>query len=775
MQVLANVSSPGEWPLADAFVAIAGNAAMWRSHRCVDLGAGMRDTCVRSQRGRWWHGAALVALAIAGCKNHNAGGSDDGAIALSLSPTSATVQQGDSALVTGTVTRTDFTGQVTINVTGVPSGVAGRVVTPAGTGNGAQVEVSVASTVAPGTYALVVHATGDGVAESDATFTLTVAAATPSSYTMSLAPASISAVQGAAGTAIVHIARSNFSGPITLTADNLPAGVSATFDPSPLTGDSATATITVSSTAPPGSYTNILVRGTATGMTDVTAPLSLTITAPPGFTLAVTPGTVNVAQGANASAGVRVTRTGGFDGAITYSATGNGGGALPSGSSVVVTPVGATDSATVSITASPTIAVGSYTVAIHAAATGVTTQSATITVTVTAPSGSIRLDFSSCLNGSDDTRPLWVAYQDGNGPWTVVAPVGNVYQFNVTSGKFGFAMVHPPEVEGLPITAYATLVTWLTPAEVARLNPCATAVTWTYATVNGSVANVPAGTNNSLLLLGGFDAHVVPPATTWQMSTQPGTWDLIGLAMAGTTPGPTDRMLITRDLSIAGTDTLPPTDFAQSYQVASATMTLTGSPLPDGGILQSEYVTRGRCDVPNLVSIQSFATTPSSIPIYGWPSTAPQRSDDFHFFLLSTAGNHVDQGVSVTTHALTNITLPLGVAINPSITISGTAYKQESATLTLGSSYDSDELEYSVTGPPLKEVTLTQTAGYVGGATSATVAMPDFSGLPGFNTSWLPAVGASTSYQVQGLRGTYGKPTCVDGTISGYAEAFGTN
>ena len=62
----------------------------------------------------------------------------------------------------------------------------------------------------------------------------------------------------------------------------------------------------------------------------------------------------------------------------------------------------------------------------------------TLTVSAGAGSGNVTLDFSGC---PVEDRALWVGGQNGTNPWAVVTGVGNVYQFNVTSGRGGYAFV----------------------------------------------------------------------------------------------------------------------------------------------------------------------------------------------------------------------------------------------------------------------------------------------------------------------------------------------
>lgn len=103
------------------------------------------------------------------------------AISLNLDPTSASAAQGEEVTVALTLTRLGgFEGDVDFSVTGAPTTVSPQVTdieTPTDQATTATLTVDVDPAAAPGTYALVVHGTANGVTETTATFTLTVIAA----------------------------------------------------------------------------------------------------------------------------------------------------------------------------------------------------------------------------------------------------------------------------------------------------------------------------------------------------------------------------------------------------------------------------------------------------------------------------------------------------------------------------------------------------------------------------------------------------------------------
>ncbi|HJR91174.1 MAG TPA: RCC1 domain-containing protein, partial [Acidimicrobiia bacterium] len=79
---------------------------------------------------------------------------------LALTPAALTINPGATGSTTVTISRTDFTGPVTLSLGGAPSGVTGSFTPAAPTGTSATLTVSVGATVNPGVYNLTVEGTG---------------------------------------------------------------------------------------------------------------------------------------------------------------------------------------------------------------------------------------------------------------------------------------------------------------------------------------------------------------------------------------------------------------------------------------------------------------------------------------------------------------------------------------------------------------------------------------------------------------------------------------
>src|SRR5205823_298105 len=275
--------------------------------------------------------------------------------ALSLAPAALTIVQGATGTSTVTITRTNFTGAVTLSLGSAPAGVTGSFNPAAPTGTSSALTVSVGAAVAPGVYNLTVAGSASPGNRSTP-LTLTVSA-TPD-YALSLAPAALTIVQGATGTSTVTITRTNFTGAVTLSLGSAPAGVTGSFNPAAPTGTSSALTVSVGAAVAPGVY-NLTVAGSASPGNRST-PLTLTVSATPDYALSLAPAALTIVQGATGTTTVTITRTN-FTGAVTLSL-----GSAPTGVTGAfdpAAPTGTSSALTVSVGAAVAPGVYNLTVA----------------------------------------------------------------------------------------------------------------------------------------------------------------------------------------------------------------------------------------------------------------------------------------------------------------------------------------------------------------------------------------------------------------------------
>jgi kumamolisin len=205
---------------------------------------------------------------------------------------------------------------------------------------------------------------------------------TSPTFTLSASPASVSVVQGNSGSStITSTVVDGFSSAVALTASGLPAGVTATFSPTSITGSGTSSlTLAVASTTATGTYT-ITVTGTGGGITQ-TATVSLTVTSnvAAGFTLTASPTSLSVTQRTSGSVALTTAVSGSFDSAIALSASGEGSGVTVSFSKTSIAAPGSGTS-TMTLKASRSATTGTFTVTVKATGGGIT-HTVPITLTI---------------------------------------------------------------------------------------------------------------------------------------------------------------------------------------------------------------------------------------------------------------------------------------------------------------------------------------------------------------------------------------------------------
>jgi len=701
--------------------------------------------------------ALLTALVAVGCKD-DGDITDPGAITLALNPTSASVAQGGNTTTTATLTRSgDFSGSVTLGVTGAPAGVTTAVSNIQTTGlvTTATVTVTVGAAVATGTYPLVVRGSGTGVSEATANFSLTVTAAPAGSYTLSLSSAALSIAQGASTpTTTVNLNRTNFTGDVQLAVTGLPAGVTAAFAPNPATGNSSVLTLTVGAAVPAQVY-NLTVTGTAS-VGNQSTPLTLTVTAPVvgSFTLTTTPATsASVVQGGSTNVTVNLARTGGFTGGVNLTATG-----LPAGLTATFNPTSATGAtSTLTLAATAGLAVGAYPIVIRGNFAGLAEQTVNLTVNVTASgggSGNVTVSFAACAVAD---RAVWVAFQDGTaGAWTRVTGTNDVYQFNITQGKGGVAWV----VLG---TGTSTInVQYYSQAEMTAgvLNFCGAAATGK--TVNATVANLPAGAQGRVSFGGGFGAVVVngPVQLT---NVLDGSQDLVAYAGQLLGPGATDRVFLARGLNPASGGSLGTVDFTGtgSFAVTPGTITLAGTLSGETYSQSMFYLTGASCVLSVLYPIGPFSASPFTA--YGI-GTANQAATDLHRLTVTAIQGTTDfRFVTEDFKNIGNRTLTLPSALG-AVTASnaGGPYKRPMVVTTFPAELNSSAVmvfsDQTVAG---KAGSIVASAAWLGGL-NVSLTLPDFSALAGWSNAWAPATGDQVQWTLSGS-GTNLTSACQEG------------
>lgn len=309
-----------------------------------------------------------------------------GAPGFSIAPSPSSLSMYPGTSSSTTIQVTDYSGfKSAVNlavVSGLPSGVtASWASNPATTS--AILTLTASDTAAANTDAVVTIAGNFGATVETTTLALVV---NPPTFYVTMSPYPSTIAQGGSFTTTVTVTGVPANRPtdtIRLSAPELPAGVTATFNPTavPL-GQSSALTLTASSSAPTGtSLAGVEADGNSSG-TLSQFPLTVTASTTPSFTLTAAQTSPSVTQGSKTTDVVTVTPQNGFKSSVTLAIS--PGTPLPAGVTAAFAPSATTGSSTLTFTASDTAVAGLYPVQITGTA-GSLTSVTNIFLTVNPP------------------------------------------------------------------------------------------------------------------------------------------------------------------------------------------------------------------------------------------------------------------------------------------------------------------------------------------------------------------------------------------------------
>jgi subtilase family serine protease len=308
---------------------------------------------------------------------------------LAVTPANSTVTLVSGSSVTDgmkvTVNST-FTGSVQLNVSGLPNGVtaswSANPVTPSNLTVTPVLTLKAASGLTASSTALTIMATGDGLtAKQQVTLQLEPAPA----LTVSPQTSSVSVLPGSQITNTIQVAGNvSFSGTVLMSITGLPAGVSASWNPSSFTmtgsgSSSPVLTLKTTSAAVPAS-TTLTVTATCGS---VTASKTFTLQVLPTPTLTMTPAStaLTVTQGSSVTDLISLNGNSTYTGAVTLATSSLSTVFTSSWTSSSVTLSNEAGSSTLTIKAPSSVTPGSYSFTITATGDGLTV-SKQITLTV---------------------------------------------------------------------------------------------------------------------------------------------------------------------------------------------------------------------------------------------------------------------------------------------------------------------------------------------------------------------------------------------------------
>lgn len=459
-----------------------------------------------------------------------------------------------------------FSGAVTLSASGLPAGVtASFTPNPATPAGGSTLNVSVPAALAPGTYTGSLRGVSGNL---DHTAVLTLVVSPLADFSLALSPSANLSIQVPRlgpnpGTVTVLVQPvGGFNGSVSLSAENLPAGVLSAFSPNPASATS-TLTLDVGSNAVPGSYT-VTLRGVY-GALNHTTILNLTLTPPPDVSVTLSPGSggtsIPVSGTGSVTTTVNLAPVNGFTGSVALGTKG-----LPAGvsSSFSPNPAAVPGSSVLTLTVTPAAVAGSWTFQVEAVQ-GTMTVQADYTLTLTAPAApdfTVTPQLSAVTEqpGTGGSLPITVTSVNGFAgtvimslqnapagisslfsPVPVIVPAGGSTTTNLwlTAAASTIGGVYPTLVRG---TAGALVRDGALQITVRDFTLAAVPSSFTYATggsiAGGGVININRlfGLTGSIGLsatLPGFTFSFSPPSTSGNSAN----FNFIGPALAPAPPG----------------------------------------------------------------------------------------------------------------------------------------------------------------------------------------------------------------------------------------------
>jgi hypothetical protein len=680
-----------------------------------------------------------VALALGSTLVLAACGGDDEptpptqSFTLSVAPTTLSIQAGQTGTITPTITRSGgFTGAVQVTVTGLPTGVTASDLNIASGATTGTITLTAAASAAAGNATLTVNATGQGVTAQTGTVALTITAAP--GFTLAVTPTTVSIAAGASGSATANITRTGgFTGAVNLTSSGAPAGVTVAFTPASVTGASAAIAVNVAANVAPGNYP-VTVTGAATGQTNRTATLTVTVTAPvtPVIALSLNPATVSIQQGATGNSTLTLARTN-FTGDVALTSSG-----APAGMTVTINPAtlsGTTLTAAVAVNVGGAVPVGNHTITITGAGTGVTNATATLTVTVTAPP-------ASGITLAVAPSPLSVA-AGASGTATVTATRNNFtgdIALTTSGAPAGVTVtLNPTTLSGTTLTSTATV------AVGAAVAPGTHTITITGA--GTGITNATTTLTLTVTAAAGSIALTAAPATVSVAQNASGT-STITLARTNFTG---DVALTSSGAPTGVTVTFNPATLTGTTLTSTATIAV-GAAVPAGNYpITVQGAGTGVTNATTTVTLTVTAAA-GSIALTTNPATVSVQQGQSGTAAVNLTRTNFTGDVTLTSSGA-----PAGVTVtfNPA-TLTGTTLTS-TATVAVGAGVAAGSYNITVTGAGTGVTSATATLGLTvtqagGGSGNVTLTFCQQSGIPlwvGYSNNggaWTQATGTNNVY-----------------------------
>ena len=393
-----------------------------------------------------------------------------------------------------------------------------------------------------------------------------------------------------------------FNSPVSLSVSNLPAGVSVSFSPNPVTPPASfTMTITAAATAVGGNY-SFTVTGTGGGVTEQQA-YSVYVN---NYTLSASPASVTVAPGSSGTSTITAAMNTGPNEAVpALTATGMPSGVTVSFSAFPAPPTPGTSTMTIAVASS--VVPGTYTITVKGTASGYLV-SPTTTVTLNVPGFTIPSQWNSfaLVSGGSLQLSSWPGGALSN---TLLGGFSAAITMSATSSETGLtATISPTQIAApgsgsyvVTINAAASVPSGSYPITITGTGGGYTAsVTWTISVTRFSISASP----TSVSVAPGSSG-----TSTVTVSVPCAPDDSVTLSATGQPSGVTTSFGSTTTNCTASTQTTTMT-------LAVAAGTALGGPYPitvtgtDTGVTQSATVNLSIVLVPTI-SINNIPSSPT--------------------------------------------------------------------------------------------------------------------------------------------------------------------
>lgn len=550
----------------------------------------------------------------------------------------------------------------------------------------------------------------------------------PAAIALASSDTSIALPQGDTLSVTLTMSRTNYLAQVLLSANSLPAGVTATITPSTLlvTDPSATIQLVAGTFATVGDH---IVRIGAAGPGSVSTNLFLTISVSRtgGLTVSVPEGGLAFDQDDGGQVEVTVGREGSFVGPVTLSH-----GDLPAGLTAAFLPAAVSGTNTVlAFTASTATPVGTHEVEVIASATGWDSDTTTIPITVGAQGAITPVTVNFCFG-----TVLWVGFANRNGAWQEATSAGGTLHTAALSQPTGAIAW----VDGSGTThVYRGSIAELQDMAAWRDSICALGVSVNEKGLTGIAAGVAAGQRAQLAMFGARGASgftVTGPDSAYGFYGLPE--GPLTLTAVRTGPNLADgRFVVRRGVDLAHQSVIPRMDFdsPEAEPLESATMTITNA-IAASARTASVYILS--------TSTYFNLATPTAFTYQG-PSASLLEPGESHSMFVSEGRGPVELFLGL---RFTDI-VDRDVAFGPEMAeperrtlVNGSPLVVE-LRLPLQAEY-ADSVKANFLG-----MNLTVRSGYLLGGDRWELSLPRMTTAPSYNPAWAPSTGPGYAIRME--------------------------